>query len=137
MSVASSVVTAHDPANRSDRVSRGIAVALATYLALVTWPIWRFTQASGAVTPLVAHLVILGYTLALLCMPIAVRRAALDWLVLTIGPVMYIELRWIIAGLGAPHQDALVVAWEASLFPGNPSATLASRWYVGAVSEML
>ena len=137
MSVASSIITVHDPANRSDRISRGIAVALSAYLALVTWPIWRFAQAHGVVAPLVAHLVILCYTLALLCMPTVARRAALDWLVLTIGPVMYIELRWIIAGLGAPHQDALVVTWEATLFPGNPSATLAPRWNAAAVSELL
>jgi membrane-associated phospholipid phosphatase len=137
MSVASPVVTVHDPANRSDRISRDIAIALAVYLASATWPVWRFTQSSGASTPLVAHLAILGYTLALLFMPIARGRPALDWLVLTIGPVMYVELRWIIAGLGLPHRDALVVAWEAALFPGNPSATLAPRWNDGAVSELL
>ena len=137
MSVASPVVTVHDPANRSDRISRGIAVALALYLAAATWPIWRFAQASGETAPLAAHLAILGYTLALLAAPLVLRRPALDWIVLTIGPVMYVELRWIIAGLGAPHRDALVVSWEAALFPGNPSATLAPRWHVGAVSELL
>src|ERR671921_1161496 len=107
MSVASPIVSIHDPANRSDRVARGIAVALAVYLALATWPIWRFVQTSGGVAPLVAHLAILGYTLALLATPLAIRRTALDWLVLTIGPVMYIELRWIIAGIGMAHRDAI------------------------------
>src|SRR5215218_182903 len=137
MSVASPIVSVHDPANRSDRISRGIAVALAVYLATATWPIWRYTQASGESTPLAAHLAILGYTLALLAAPVVVRRPALDWLVLTIGPVMYVELRWIIAGLGAPHRDALVVSWEAMLFAGNPSVSLAPRWHDGALSELL
>jgi membrane-associated phospholipid phosphatase len=137
MSVASPVVSVQDPANRSDRISRGIAIALAVYLAVATWPIWRYTQATGETTPLAAHLAILGYAFALLAAPLAVRRPVLDWLVLTIGPVMYVELRWIIAGLGAPHRDALVVSWEAALFPGNPSTTLAPRWNVGALSELL
>ena len=137
MSVASPVVTVHDRANRSDRIARGIAIALAAYLAIATWPIWRFVQMGTTVAPLVLHLAILGYTLALLVAPVAIRRRALDWLVLTIGPVMYIELRWIIAGIGMPHRDGLVMAWEAAIFPTNPSATLAPRWNVAAMSELL
>src|SRR5215207_3217551 len=133
MSVVTPVVTLEGFANRSDRIARGIAVALAVYLAMVTWPIWRFSQATGALSPLLIHLAILAYTLVLLAAPVALRRPALDWLVLTIGPVLYIELRWIIAGLGMPHRDALVMAWEAALFPANPSATLALRWHVGSV----
>jgi membrane-associated phospholipid phosphatase len=50
---------------------------------------------------------------------------------------MYVELRWIIAGLGMPHRDALVIEWERALFPTNPSATLAPRVHVAMVSEML
>ena len=30
---------------------------------------------------------------------------------------MYVELRWIIAGVGAPHRDATIIAWEHALFP--------------------
>src|SRR5829696_4086461 len=130
MSVASPFATLHDPANRSDRISRVMAIALAVYLAAATWPIWRYAQASAETTPLAAHLAILGHTLALLAAPLVIRRPVLDWLVLTIGPVMYVELRWIIAGLGAPHRDALVVGWERVLFPSDPSATLAPRLHV-------
>ena len=106
MSVASSAVFTHDTASRSDRIGRGIAIALAIYLALVTVPVWRYADASGTMLPLVVHLAILAYTVALLAAPVDVRRPALDWLTLTIGPVMYVELRWIIAGVGAPHRDA-------------------------------
>lgn len=136
MHVASSTL-AYDTVNRSDRIGRGIAIALAVYLALVTWPIVRHTAASGSGTPLAVHLTILGYTLILLAAPVRLRRPAVDWLTLTIGPLMYVELRWIIAGLGAPHRDAVVVGWERLLFPSNPSATLAPRLHVPWVSELL
>jgi len=122
---------------RADRVGRGIAIALAVYLAIVTWPIWRFASAGGQTAPLIAHGAILGYTLLLLVAPVRARRVPLDWLVLTIGPVMYVELRWIIAGLGLPHRDALVIAWERTLFPTNPSATLAPLLPAFALSEAL
>jgi membrane-associated phospholipid phosphatase len=137
MRVASSTIAALDDFGPSDRIGRAIAIALAAYLAMATWPIGRYAAATGATLPLVVHLVILGYTLVLLAAPVALRRPAMDWLTLTIGPLMYVELRWIIAGVGAPHRDALVVGWESRLFPTNPSATLAPSWHVAAVSELL
>jgi membrane-associated phospholipid phosphatase len=137
MHVASSTFTADDAASRSDRIGRGIAIALAIYLTLVTWPIRQYAAASGTTVPLAVHVTILAYTLVLLAAPVRLRRPALDWLTLTIGPLMYVELRWIIAGFGAPHRDALVVAWERVLFPFDPSATLAPRMHVPWVSELL
>ncbi len=137
MSVASTSIAVEDPQSRSDRIGRGIALALATYLTPVTWPIWRFAQTSGDPLPLIAHLAILGYALLLLAAPVRLRRVPLDWLVLTIGPVMYVELRWIIAGVGVPHRDAWAITWEHALFPSNPSATLAPRLASLALSEAL
>ena len=136
MHVASPTLAA-DTLDRSDRISRAIAIALAIYLTLVTWPIARQAASSGSGTPLGVHLTILGYTLILLLAPVRLRRPALDWLTLTIGPLMYVELRWIIAGIGAPHRDAVVAGWERVLFPSNPSATLAPRLHVAWVSELL
>lgn len=137
MSVAFSAISTDDAAGRSDRIGRAIAFALAIYLALVTVPVWRYAAAHGSTLPLVAHLAILGYTLALLALPVALRRPALDWLTLTIGPVMYVELRWIIAGVGAPHRDAAVMAWERILFPSDPSSTLAPQLHSPVLSEAL
>jgi membrane-associated phospholipid phosphatase len=136
MHVASSTF-ANDAPDRSDRIGRGIAIALAIYLTLVTWPIVHEASVSGSSTPLAVHLTILGYTLILLAAPVRQRRPALDWLTLTIGPLMYVELRWIIAGFGAAHRDATVLGWEHALFPSNPSATLAPRLHVPWVSELL
>ena len=137
MSVASSTFAADEFFGRSDRLARAIAIALAAYLAVFTWPIGRYAAAGGGTLPLVVHLTILGYTLVLLAAPVALRRTAMDWLTLTIGPLMYVELRWIIAGIGAPHQDAVVIAWEAALFPSTPSVTLALRWHIATLSELL
>jgi membrane-associated phospholipid phosphatase len=136
MHVASSTF-ANDAPDRSDRIGRGIAIALAIYLTLVTWPVVHEAWVSGSSTPLAVHLTILGYTLILLAAPVRQRRPALDWLTLTIGPLMYVELRWIIAGFGAAHRDATVLGWEHALFPSNPSATLAPRLHVPWVSELL
>ena len=101
---AASSTLAGDRPDRSDRIGRAIAIALAIYLTLVTWPITRLAASSASGTPLGVHLTILGYTVILLLAPVRLRRPALDWLTLTIGPLMYVELRWIIAGLGAPHR---------------------------------
>jgi membrane-associated phospholipid phosphatase len=124
-------------ADRSDAVTRTLGVALAVYLATATIPIARFVLASGAGAALATHLAMLGYTVALVLARNPRRRPALDWLVLTVGPLMYVELRWIIAGMALPHHDALVGEWEHALFPSNPSATLAPRWSVLPLSEAL
>ena len=127
-----------DHADRaSDRVASWIGRALAVYLTMATWPLWRFVQTTGKTTPLLLHLAVLSYVCAVLVARGPVRRNALDWLVLTVGPFMYVELRWIIAGTGLPHRDALVLSWERSLFPSNPSATLALQWSSPSLSEAL
>jgi membrane-associated phospholipid phosphatase len=124
-------------ADRSDAVTYALGVALAIYLATVTIPIARYVLASGAGAALATHLAMLAYTVALVATRSARRRPALDWLVLTVGPLMYVEMRWIIAGMALPHHDALVVGWEHALFPSNPSATLAPRWSARPLSETL
>ena len=137
MSVAPPLVLPDVRATTADRVSRGIAIALATYLVATIWPLWRDARSTGALLPLATHLAMLAYVLVLLVARGAARRPALDWLVLTIGPLMYVELRWIIAGTGMPHHDAAIIAWEQALFPSTPSVTLALRWHLSVVSETL
>jgi membrane-associated phospholipid phosphatase len=137
MSVAHQLLLAEERTSTADRVTRGIAVALAAYLAVVLWPLWRDARSTGTLIPLATHLAMLTYVLVLLGARGAPWRPALDWLVLTIGPLMYIELRWIIAGTGMPHHDATIVGWEHVLFPSNPSATLAPRLHLPVLSEVL
>src|SRR5258705_1271128 len=137
MSVAQPLVLPDLRASTADRVTRGIAVALAAYLAATIWPLWRDARSTGALIPIATHLAMLAYVLVLLVARGSARRPALDWLVLTIGPLMYVELRWIIAGAGMPHHDPTIVSWERVLFPSNPSATLALRWRALLASEAL
>ncbi len=137
MSVAHPLVLPDMRASHADRVTRGIAVALAVYLAAALWPLWRDARSTGALLPIATHLAMLAYVGVLLAARGPARRPALDWLVLTIGPLMYVELRWIIAGVGLPHHDAMIVSLERVLFPSDPSATLAPRWDVPLFSEAL
>jgi len=137
MSVAHTLILPDVRASTADRVTRGIAVALATYFSIVLWPLWRDASSTRTLTPLFTHLAMLAYVLLLLGVRGAVWRPALDWLVLTVGPLMYIEMRWIIAGMGMPHHDATIVSWEHALFPSNPSATLAPALHLPPLSEVL
>src|SRR6478735_8158754 len=106
MSVARPLIMSDVRASTVDRVTRGIAVALALYFTAVIWPVSQAARSSGAALPIAIHLAMLAYVLVLLAARGPARQPALDWLVLTIGPLMYIELRWIIAGAGMPHHDA-------------------------------
>jgi len=137
MSVVHTLVLTEARASTADRVTRGIAVALALYFTAIIWPIWLDARSTGTMIPLAAHLTMLAYVLLLLVARSAAWRPALDWLVLLTGPLMYVELRWIIAGTGMPHHDGTVIGWEQALFPSNPSATLAPRWHVPLLSEVL
>jgi len=98
MSVAHPFVLPELQASTADRVTRGIAAALAAYLTVVLWPLWRDARSTGTLIPFATHLAMLAYVLVLLVVRGAAWRPALDWLVLTIGTLMYIEMRWIIAG---------------------------------------
>ena len=137
MSVAHPLVFPDVRTSTTDRVTRGIAVALATYFSVVMWPLWRDASATGTLAPLATHRAMLAYVLLLLGVRGAAWRPALDWLVLTVGPLMYIEMRWIIAGMGMPHHDATIAGWERTLFPSNPSATLAPGLHLPLLSEVL
>jgi membrane-associated phospholipid phosphatase len=122
------------PADRAIRIANGVITA---YLAATTWPMLAWTHASGDPAPLVAHLVALAAALtATVAQRIELRRLR-DWLPLLLGPFLYVELRWLIPGVGGPHFDALVVQWEHALFGGDPSATWAVAMPSLALSELL
>ena len=68
MSVASFTIAAADPRTRSDRLGRSIAIALAGYLSLVTWPVWRFARSHGETLPLWVHLATWPALTLILCL---------------------------------------------------------------------
>jgi membrane-associated phospholipid phosphatase len=114
-----------------------VAAAIAAYLTVTVVPMVRHAIATHDPLPLIAHLVALLIAGLAAGSPVVRLRVLRDWLPLVLGPFMYIELRWLIAGLDRPHLDATVIQWERAIFPGDPSHTLALRFPSLAVSELL
>ena len=121
----------------ADRTIRAAGALVPAYLAATLWPMMRYTRATQDTAPLIAHVVALVIALAVVLSRGERFRPLRDWLPLVLGPFLYIELRWLIAGVGRPHADALIVAWEHSVFGGSPSSTLAPALPFVALSETL
>jgi membrane-associated phospholipid phosphatase len=96
-----------------------------------------YARGSGDVLPLAAHLLTLLAAGALLLSRRAALRPLRDWMPLAVGPFLYVELRWLIQGVGRPHADPLVQGWERALFPTNPAATWAPQMPSLVLSEAL
>src|SRR5476651_2703893 len=122
------------PANRAARLS---ALLLSCYLAIAAWPMTAYLLATANLLPFLLHLAALGLALVATTTPNASLRRLRDWLPLALGPLLYIELRWLIPGAGRLHQDALVQRWELTLFHSQPSATWAPHMPNLALSELL
>ena len=120
-----------------DRVTRVAGGLVAAYLVATVAPMVMYARATSHSLPLVAHLLALIGTAAVLTVRQPWTRPVRDWLPLIVGPFLYIELRWLIAGFGIPHADTLVQGWESALFAGNPSATWAPAMPVRWMSEVL
>jgi membrane-associated phospholipid phosphatase len=126
-----------DVSSAADRAVR-LAGALPTAFLVATTPAMaRYAHDSGDWTPLGAHALVLLAASVVLSSRSRALRPLRDWLPLAVGPFLYVALRWLIAGVGRPHADALVQGWERWLLPGNPSATWAPRMPSLALSESL
>src|SRR5437764_986585 len=122
-----SALTAAPPARippTADRTIGACLLLIAGYLIATTWPAFADARTSRDARLLVVHLGLLIAALVLAAMPHRVRTLR-DLLPLAVGAFLYVELRWLIPALGRPHADAIVVGWERSLFPTNPSASWA------------
>jgi membrane-associated phospholipid phosphatase len=110
---------------------------IAAYLAATIWPMVQYVRLSRDSTSLVLHLVALVAALIVVVSRRAELRRMRDVLPLLLGPFLYVELRWLIPGVGHPHADALVKTWEHALFHGDPSAMWALAMPWTALSEVL
>ena len=54
MSVAHTLALTETRASAADRVTRGIAVALALYFTAIIWPIWLDARSTGRRDPAIA-----------------------------------------------------------------------------------
>jgi membrane-associated phospholipid phosphatase len=126
-----------DLPSATDRAIRLAGALPAAFLAATTPAMALYARTSGEMAPLVAHVLALLAAGALLVSRRPALRPLRDWLPLALGPLLYVELRWLIAGVGRPHADALVLGWERALFPSNPAATWAPSMPSVALSEAL
>lgn len=120
-----------------DRAIRLAGALLSAYLVATAWLVVRYSAASAEWMPVLLHLAALGVALAAAASEGSVLRPIRDWLPLLLGPLLYIELRWLIPGGGQLHQDLLVQQWELAVFHGQPSATWAPRMPNLVLSEAL
>lgn len=122
------------PADRAARLSNAV---IAAYLAATIWPMAEYTRTSGDVVPSLIHVTALLAAISVVAITHPALRRLRDLLPLLLGPFLYVELRWLIPGMGRPHHDALVLAWERSLFGGTPSSAWAPAMPWLALSELL
>lgn len=123
--------------SRGDRAARLVAIGIAAYLTITLVPLFRHVLAVREVLPVVVHLATLAIVGASIGFRSAHARTLRGLMPLALVPVLYIDLRWLIAGWGRPHLDATIISWEQIFFPGDPSRTLALRFSGLTVSEVL
>jgi membrane-associated phospholipid phosphatase len=136
MSALTAAPATHTPAT-ADRTIGASLMLIAAYLAVTLCAAVGDTRATHDPRPLLVHVTVLGAAVALAVTTRPRLRRVRDLLPLAVGAFLYVELRWLIPGLGRPHADAVVIGWEHALFPTNPSATWAPSLPVVAVSEAL
>lgn len=127
-------LAARTAADRALHVAGVLAVA---YLAAVSIPMTQYAHATGHWLPFAAHAIALVLGVAILSSAQPALRPLRDWLPLVLGPFLYVELRWLIEGVGRPHADAVVQRWESAFFPAQPAATWATDLPVRWLSEAL
>ena len=124
----------HDEGDVLIRVSLQL---LAVYLVVMLVPMAHWSLASAEWLRFAAHVAAIGLVLSGISNRRPITRTLRDWTPLGLGPFLYIELRWIIAGAGRAHADAQLAGWESHLFASDPSRSLAVRWPWLALSELL
>src|SRR3954463_10456552 len=85
-----------------DRALFGAGFCTVAYLGLTSVPMARYAYASDHWIPFMAHLLALAVGATVLFSAQAWLRPLRDWLPLALGPFLYVELRWLIEGMGRP-----------------------------------
>jgi membrane-associated phospholipid phosphatase len=112
-------------------------LVISAFLGAAIIPMVLYARVTGDGWPLLAHVAAFALAAAATSYdrpPLGTLRA---WLPLALGPFLYIELRWLIEGVGRPHADLLVQGWERMLFASNPAVTWAPSLPMPWLSELL
>ena len=120
----------------SDALFRASLGILAAYMVVALPPLARWSFDTRSLTPLMIHALAVA-VVVYVGWSGHVTRIVRAWTPLALVPLLYVELRWIIAGAGRPHADALVAGWDVQVFGIAPSRTLALEWRSQALSELL
>lgn len=86
---------------------------------------------------LVVHLCVMAALAAALRSSRSWAGVARAWLPLAAIPLLYAQLPYLIASMGAPFGDSVVQRWEQAAFGGQPARTLAGSAPLGWLSELL
>jgi membrane-associated phospholipid phosphatase len=108
----------------------------AAFMIVASAPLARWSFQTAAWVPMAIHALALA-VVVLIVWSGNVPRIVVAWTPLALVPLLYVELRWIIAGAGRPHADALIAGWDVWLFGTDPSRTLALAWRSVVISEAL
>jgi membrane-associated phospholipid phosphatase len=120
----------------TESLTRGSLRIVTAYLFVTVAPLLRWSWSAHSWSPIVFHLLAL-VAVAYLSEGDRAARSIREWVPLALVPLLYVELRWVIVGMGRPHADTIMAAWDVDLFGADLSRTLALRWHSVALSELL
>ena len=128
--------SSHASLPSAERALQAAAALLSIYELAAVAPMVNYTRITGAAAPLAVHALLLALTTTAALAPRHLPLWLRTWLLQLIGPMLYVELRWLIPGTALAHQDARVRGWEAALLKDDLSRTLAPRFHGVALSEL-
>ncbi len=124
------------PVEAEARRTSGLSLRLLTlYVAFTTLPVLNGALKQGSWLAALLHVVALA--LVLLALHPAAPAAIRLWTPLALGPWLYVELRWIIAGVGRAHVDSMIIRWDDALGAHSPWHIVASPTDSVVASELL
>src|SRR5258708_36147959 len=130
-------VDIEETAKRAERLTRRALFLGAGYLFATTVPIIRWSVVNASRGALVVHLLALGVAAACVFLTLPERiRPARAWLPLALIPLLYVELRWVVGGIGMARNDQAIAALGVALLHPRIPRSWRRPCQVAAVSEL-
>src|SRR5258708_26353209 len=130
-------VDVEETAKRAERLTRLSLFLVAGYLFATTVPVIRWSVVNASRGALVVHLLALGVAAACVFLTLPEKiRPARAWLPLVLIPLLYVELRWVVGGIGMSRKDHAIAALHVTLFHSRISSSWAQHFQIAPVSEL-